>query len=152
MRLQIKNPLMRAKLIVILLILKDYPSRPVIRTALKSLTNRQSLKELEKDIHALLWLLPDYNYILDENRDIKVKDLVVEDLEKIIATTTASNKLYYRVYNSQYNFKYKYASSDSSSLYKEIIALFYSMTNIRKIIEKVKKRTVKLNRFYKSIE
>ncbi|PMD11975.1 hypothetical protein NA56DRAFT_666743 [Hyaloscypha hepaticicola] len=67
----------------------------------ESLTNRQLPKGLEKDVHALLRLLPDYNRILGENRDIEVKDLVAEDLEKVMTAATASNKLYYRAYSNQ---------------------------------------------------
>ncbi|PMD22417.1 hypothetical protein NA56DRAFT_702777 [Hyaloscypha hepaticicola] len=130
--------------------------RPVIRTALSAgiVLGRISPKGLEKDVHTLFRLLPDYNRILDENRDVKAKDLVVEDLEKVIVTATISNKLYHRAHGSQAvriqcNLKCKHASSDPFSLYKEITALSYSITNIREVVEKVKKRTVKLNRFYK---
>ncbi|PMD16286.1 hypothetical protein NA56DRAFT_663072 [Hyaloscypha hepaticicola] len=121
----------------------------------ESLTNRQLPKGLEKDVYTLFRLLPDYNRILGENRDIKVKDLVVEDLEKVITAAIVSNKLYYRAHSSQAvriqcDLKCKYVSSDPFSPYKEIIALFYSTTDMREVVEKVKKRTVKLNRFCES--
>ncbi|PMD16283.1 hypothetical protein NA56DRAFT_649639, partial [Hyaloscypha hepaticicola] len=135
-------------------LLKAYIYLPYLIAIRLFKKNFTSLKGFEKDVHTLFRLLPDYNCILGENRDIEAKDLVVEDLEKVMAAAATSNKLYYRVYSSQtvriqYNLKCKYASSDPSSPYKEITALSYSTTNIREIVEKVKKRTVKLSRFYK---
>ncbi|PMD11961.1 hypothetical protein NA56DRAFT_652831 [Hyaloscypha hepaticicola] len=110
------------------------------------------LKGLEKDVHALLRLLPDYNRILGENRDVEAKDLAAEDLEKVMAAAAASDKLYYRAHSSQAvriqrDLKRKRASSDPSSPHKEITALSYSTTDMREAVEKVKKRTVKLSRF-----
>lgn len=65
------------------------------------LTHRQPPKGLEKDVHALLRLLPDYNRILAENRDVEAKDLAADDLEKVMAAVVASDKLYHRAHGSQ---------------------------------------------------
>jgi hypothetical protein len=65
------------------------------------LTFYQPPKGLEKDVHALLRLLPDYNRILDDNRDVEAKDLDEADLAKVMRAVQASDHLYRRAHGSQ---------------------------------------------------
>ena len=61
---------------------------------------RQLFKGLKKDVYTLLYLLLEYNRILNANRDILTRDLDDADLEKVIITINAFNNLYYHAYNS----------------------------------------------------